>query len=112
MILTVATIWRGVDAGERRQGRDGHRLVELVQRVDPLVVDHREPGLAGEMVAAAGEGRGDLDALAGQRLGDRRRGLVLVDVVGIEARRDHGRRAGGLELGDVVGRQHAGPWRS
>ena len=92
MILTVATIWRGSTAGEGRQGRHGDRLVELVQRIDALVIDDRQPGLAGEVIAAAGERRGDLDALAGQRLGDGRRRLVLVHVVGIEARRDHDRR--------------------
>src|SRR5262249_1846864 len=63
--------------------------------------------LAGKMIAAAGERRGDFDALAGQRLGEHGRRLILVHVVGIEARRHDARYAGRPELGDVVGAQHA-----
>ncbi len=35
MILTVASIWRGCDAAERRHGRQGDRLVDVVEAHPP-----------------------------------------------------------------------------
>ena len=69
------------------------------------MIDDGESGLAGEVVAAAGEGRGDVDPHACQGLGDGLRGLVFVDVVGVEARGHDRRDAGRLELVDILGRQ-------
>src|SRR5262249_1394119 len=102
----------GLDAGEGRQRGDCHRLVELVQRIDALMIDDGEAGLAREVVAAAGEGRRDLDALAGQRARDRGGGFVLVHVVGIEAGGDHRRGARGPEPGPILLPQHPPPGAS
>ncbi len=95
-----------LDPGIGRQGRDRDRFVELVQRVDALVIDNGQARFERVVIAAAGEGRGDLDALAGQRLRHRSRGLVLVHVVGIETGGDHARHAGRLQPGDIGLRQH------
>src|SRR5437762_3782643 len=59
------------------------------------------------MVEAAGVSSGDLVPTTRQRLGARRSRHVIVHIIGIEAGRNDARRAGSLELGDIVIREYA-----
>ena len=49
---------------ERRQRRERDRLVDAVEPVDRILVDHQHAGAFGEQIAAAGEGAVDAHALA------------------------------------------------
>ena len=103
MIFTVAIIspsTTGLKAGKRRE-RD--RLVDPVEPVDRVLVDHQHAGLFGEQVGAAGEGAVDMHALPRHRLGDLGRGLVLGHVARLEPRHHDVLDAGRLQRRNLGG---------
>ena len=62
---------------ERRQGREGDRLIDLVDAIDGGAVDDQHAGLRRKQIGAPGEGAIDMNALARHHLGDVSGGLVL-----------------------------------
>ena len=103
MIFTVAIIspaTTGLKAGKRREG---DRLVDPVEPVDGVLVDHQHAGDLREQIGAAGEGAIDVHAVAGDLLGDLGGGDVLGDVARLEPRHHDVLDAGGLERRDLGG---------
>ncbi len=84
-----------------RQGREGDRLVDLIEPIDRVLVDHQHAGALGEQIGAAGEGAVDPHPLARDRGGDLGGGGVLRDVARLEPRHHDLGDAGGLERGDL-----------
>ncbi len=82
---------------ERRQSRESDRLIDPVEVVNGVFVDHQDAGLFSKQVGAAGEGAIDVNALPCHRLGDLGRGTVLGDVARLEPRHHDVLDAGRLQ---------------
>ena len=85
-----------LDDREGRQGAERHRLVDQVEPVEPVAVEHQEAARLGVQIGASGKGRRRRDIRAGDDGGDAVGGLVLAQIARIEPRRDdigHPRRA-------------------
>ena len=90
MILTVATIWRGsTTACSGRVASVTASSMRLKRSTRSRSTTSR-PRARRMQVGAAGEGRRDLDRVAGHRGGELRRRLVLGHVGAADARGDHG----------------------
>ena len=103
MIFTVAIISPVDHRLERRQRRERDRLVDAVEPVDGILVDHQHAGRFREQVGAAGEGAVDMHALPRHRLGDLSRGLVLGHVARLEPRHHDVLDAGRLQRRNLGG---------
>ena len=84
-----------------RQRREGDRLVDLVEAVDRVLVDHQHAGGLGEQIGAAGEGAVDPHALARDRGRDLGRRLILRHIARLEPRHHDLGDAGGLQRRDL-----------
>ena len=81
---------------ERRQRGNRHRLVDAVEPVDRVLVEHQHAGGFREQIAAAGEGAVGAHALAFHGRRDIGRGLILRHVARLEPRHDDFLDPGGL----------------
>ncbi len=86
---------------ESGQGRKRDRLVDAVEPVDRVLVDHQHAGALGKQIGAAGERAIDPDAGPRHHHGDLRRGGVLGNVARLAARHHDFGDPGGLERGDL-----------
>jgi hypothetical protein len=86
---------------EQRQGGERYRLVDAVDPVDGIFVDHQHARGFGKQIAAAGKGAVGARARTGNRRGDIGGGLVLRHIAGLQPRHDDLLDAGGVERGDM-----------
>ena len=90
-----------------RHGAERHGLVEKVEPVHPLAVDHREAVPFGEDVAAPSEGIAERQPRPADRAGDGLRRLVLAHVVSLQPGAGDALDLCALQHPDVVCREHA-----
>ena len=85
---------------ERRQRGNRHRLVDAVEAVDRVLVEHQHTGGLGEQIAAPRKGAVSAHTLAFHGKRDIGRGLILGNVARLKLRDDDFLHRGGLQRGD------------